>query len=151
MWFSIDRWYSNGYHLCAFSHRPVPLFLWISHHAGASKIRSHNFTINNISDVFSLNNSNLYDYAQYIYLAEPEIKDITDIAIPTSYIDLHIATDGKGWLRTKKRDDYNFPLWTFHLYVATFEFLEHLYMERIYIYIYLSWFDIPKLKCPTMT
>jgi len=75
----------------------------------------------------------LYDYAQYIYLAEPEIKDITDIAIPTSYIDLHIATDGKGWLRTKKRDDYNFPLWTFHLYVAIPG--TPVYGENIYIYI----------------
>jgi len=43
----------------------------------------------------------LYDYAHCIYLAEPEIKDTTDIAISTSYIDLHIATDSKGWLITK--------------------------------------------------
>jgi hypothetical protein len=34
-----------------------------------------------------------------------------------------------------------FPLQTFHLYVATFEL--HLPME--YMYIYLSWYDIPKL------
>ena len=138
MWFSIDSWYSNGYHLCAFSHRPISLFLWISHHAGISKIWSHNFTIHNIPDVFSLNNSKLYDCAHCIYLAEPEIKDTTDIAISTSYINLQIATDGKDWLRMKlseKRDDYNFPLWTFHLYVATFEFLEHLYMERIYLWV----------------
>ena len=32
-----------------------------------------------------------------------------------------------------------FPLWTFHLYVATFQ--QHLHM----VYIYLSWSDIPEL------
>ena len=48
-----------------------------------------------------MNNSKLYDYAHCIYLDELEIKNITDVAISTSYIDLHIATDGKGWLRTK--------------------------------------------------
>ena len=32
-----------------------------------------------------------------------------------------------------------FPLWTFHLYVATFQ--QHLHME----YISLSWYDIPEL------
>jgi len=50
----------------------------------------------------------LYDYAHCIYLTEPEIKDTTDIAISMPCIDLHIATDDKGWLRTKlkeKRDD----------------------------------------------
>ena len=35
-----------------------------------------------------------------------------------------------------------FPLWTFHLYVATFQ--QHLHME----YIYLSWYDIPELVVP---
>ena len=51
-----------------------------------------------ISDVFSLNNSKLYDYAHCIYLTEPDIKDTTDIAISIPYIALHITTDGKGWL-----------------------------------------------------
>jgi hypothetical protein len=36
-----------------------------------------------------------------------------------------------------------FPLWTFHLYVATFQ--QHLHMENI---ISLSWFDIPELVVP---
>ena len=49
----------------------------------------------------SLNNYKLYDYAHWIYLAEPDIKDTTDIAISMPYIDIHITTDGKGWLRTK--------------------------------------------------
>ena len=35
-----------------------------------------------------------------------------------------------------------FPLWTFHLYVATFQ--QHLHME----YISLSWYDIPELVVP---
>ena len=34
-----------------------------------------------------------------------------------------------------------FPLWTFHLYVATFQ---HWYME----YISLRWYDIPELVAP---
>ena len=62
---------------------------------------AHNCTIHNIPVVFSLKNSKLYDYAHCIYLAEPEIKDTTDIAMSTSCIDLQNATDGKGWLRTK--------------------------------------------------
>ena len=60
-----------------------------------------NFTFHNIAEVFSLNNFKLYDYVHCIYLAEPEIKDTTNIAISTSYIDVQIATDDKGWLRTK--------------------------------------------------
>ena len=96
--FSIDSWYSNGYHLCAFPHKPVSLFLWASH----SKIRSQNFTIHNIPDVFSLYNSKLYDYAHCIYLTEPEIKYTTYIVISTAYIDLHLDIDCKGWLRTKR-------------------------------------------------
>jgi len=35
-----------------------------------------------------------------------------------------------------------FPLWTFHLYVATFH--QHLHME----YVSLSWTDIPELVVP---
>ena len=35
-----------------------------------------------------------------------------------------------------------FPLWTFHLYVATFQ--QHLHMA----YIYLSWYDIPEHVVP---
>ena len=35
-----------------------------------------------------------------------------------------------------------FPLWTFHLYVATFQ--QHLHME----YMSLSWYDIPELLVP---
>ena len=37
-----------------------------------------------------------------------------------------------------------FPLWTFHLYVATLQ--QHLHME----YISLSWYDIPELVVPIM-
>jgi hypothetical protein len=47
--------------------------------------------------------------------------------------------------RTKlddKRDYFNFHLWTFHLYAATFQ--QHLHME----YISLSWYDIPELVVP---
>jgi hypothetical protein len=69
---------------------------------GLQRSRSHNFIIHNIADVFSLNNSKFYDYAHCNYLTEREINDATYIVISTSYIDLHIDIDSKGWLRTKR-------------------------------------------------
>ena len=64
-----------------------------------------------------------------------------------SYLDIHLEIDSEWKLRNKLydiRDDLNFPLWTFHLYVAIFQ--QHLYME----YISLSWYDIPELVVPIM-
>ena len=70
-----------------------------------------------------------------IYPIEIEIKDTARSA---SYFDLHLKIDSDGRLRTKlydKRDDFHFPIVTFHLYEATFQ--QHLHME----YISLSWSD----------
>ena len=72
-------------------------------------------------------------FGDRIYPIELEIKDTTDTDGSASYLDLHIEIDSEGKLRTKlydKRDDFNFPLLTFHLNVATFQ--EHLDMEYIF-------------------
>ena len=55
------------------------------------------------------------DYVVLIYLIELEIKEngITDLARYASCIDLLLAVDGEGQLRTKlynKRNDFNFPV-----------------------------------------
>jgi len=109
--------------------------------------RSFNFTFRYIDDVLSLNNSRLGDFVDRIYPIELKIKDITDTDRSASYLDLHLEIDSEGRLRKKlynKRDDFNFPLWTFHSYVATFQ--QHLHMW--YMYISLSWYDIPELVVP---
>jgi hypothetical protein len=109
-------------------------------------VRSFNFTFRYIDDVLSLNNSRFDDFVDRIYLIELGIKDTTITDRFASYLDLHLEIDSEGSLRTKfnKRDDFNFPLWTFYLYAATFQ--QHLHME----YISLSWYDIPELVVPNM-
>ena len=74
-----------------------------------------------------------------------EIKDTTDTDKSASYLDLHLHIYSDGRLRTNlydKRDDFNFPIVTFHVYVAKFQ--QHLHME----YISLNWYDIPELVVP---
>ena len=94
---------------------------------------------------FSLNNSRFGDFVDRIYPIELEIKDSTVTDRSASYLDLHLEIDSEGRLRTKfktKEMISIFPLWTFHLYVATFQ--QHLHME----YISLRWYDIPELVVP---
>ena len=112
--------------------------------------RSHpdpliSFTFRYIDDVLSLNNSRYGDFVDRIYPIELEIKDTTDTDMSASYLDLHLAIDSEGRLRrnfTTKEMISIFPLWTFHLYVATFK--QHLHMEDIS----LSWYDIPEFVVP---
>ena len=62
-----------------------------------------------------------------------------------SYLDLPLEIDSEWRLRTKLYDKEIisiYPLWTFHLYVATFQ--QHLHME----YISLSWCDISEFVVP---
>jgi hypothetical protein len=64
-----------------------------------------------------------------------------------SFLDLHIEISSEGRVKTKhydKRDYFIFPLWTFYLFVATFQ--QRLHME----YISLSWYDIPEFVGPIM-
>jgi hypothetical protein len=78
--------------------------------------RSFNFTFRYIDDVLSLNNYRLSDFVDRIYPIELEIKDTTDTDRSASYLDLHLAIDSEGRLRTKlydKRDYFNFPIVNF--------------------------------------
>jgi len=71
-------------------------------------VRSFCYTFHYINDVLSLNNCKFGDFVDRIYPIEIEIKDTTDIARSASYLDLHLAIDIEGWLRTKlynKRDN----------------------------------------------
>ena len=71
--------------------------------------RSFNFTFCYIDNVLSLNNSRFGYFVDRIYPIELKIKD-------TTYLDIHLAIDSEGWLRTKlygKRDDFNFPIVNF--------------------------------------
>jgi hypothetical protein len=94
--------------------------------------RSFNFTFRYTDDVLSLNNSRFGDFVYRIYPIELEIKDTTDTDRFASYLDLYLEIDSEGRLRTilyDKRDNFNFPIVNFHLYVAIFQ--QHLHMEYI--------------------
>jgi hypothetical protein len=86
---------------------------------------SFNFTFRYIDDVISLNNFRFGDFVDRIYPIELEIKHITDTDRSASYLDLHLEIDSYGG----KEIIPMFSLWTFHLYVATFQ--QHLHMEYI--------------------
>jgi hypothetical protein len=86
--------------------------------------QSFNFTFHYIDDVLSLNNSIFCDFVDLIYPIELEIKDTKDTYRSASNLDLHLEIDSEGQLRTKlydTRDDFNFPIVNFHLYLATFQ------------------------------
>ena len=78
--------------------------------------RSFNFTSRYIDDVLSLNNSRFGDFDDRIYPIGLEKKDTTDTDMSASYLDLQLALDSEGRLRTKpydKRDDFIFSIATF--------------------------------------
>ena len=97
-----------------------------------------NCTFHYIDGVLSLN-FKLVDFLDQIYPIEVEIKHTTDTARSASYLDLHLQSDSEFRNFPIKEMISIFPLWTFHLYVATFQ--QHLYMECISF----SWFDILEL------
>jgi len=77
-----------------------------------------------------------------------EINDTTDTDRSASYLDIHLEIGSEKRLErnlTIKEMISIFLLWTFHLYVATFQ--QHLHME----YISLSWYDILELVVPVRT
>ena len=88
--------------------------------------RSSNFTFRYIDDVLSLNNSRFGDFVDRRYPIELEIKITTDTDMSASYLDLYLEIDSEGRLRTTKELISIFPLWIFHLYVATFQ--QHLHI-----------------------
>ena len=76
-----------------------------------------NFTYRYIDDVLSLNNTKFAVYLEFIYPCELEIKETSETAASSSYLDcyLYMYIDN-GKLPTKlydKRDDFNFPIVNF--------------------------------------
>jgi hypothetical protein len=66
-----------------------------------------------IDDVLSLNNSRFGDFIDPIYPIELEIKETTNTDRSASYLDLHLAIECEGRLRTKlddERDDFPIKL-----------------------------------------
>ena len=71
--------------------------------------RSYNFTFSYTDDILSLKYSRFGDFVDRVYPFELEIMD-------TTYLDLHLAIDSEGRLRTKLYDksyDLNFPIVNF--------------------------------------
>ena len=78
--------------------------------------RSFNLTFRYIDDVLSVNNKTFARWIPSIYPPELEIKETTDSACSTSFLDLHLEYDPGGHLSTKiydKRDDFNFEIINF--------------------------------------
>ena len=74
-----------------------------------------NFTYRYIDDVLSLKNTKFAEYLEFIYPRELEIKETTETAASSSYLDCYLYTDnGKRTTRLyDKRDDLNFPIVNF--------------------------------------
>ena len=74
-----------------------------------------NFTYRYIDDVLSLKHSKFAEYLEFIYPCELEIKETTETATSSSYLDCYLYIDN-GKLATRlfdKRDDFNFPIVNF--------------------------------------
>ena len=74
-----------------------------------------NFTYRYIDDVLSLKNTTFAEYLESIYPHELEIKESTETAASSSYLDCYLYIDN-GKLATRlydKRDDSNFPIVNF--------------------------------------
>ena len=72
-----------------------------------------NFTYRYIDDVLSLKNTEFAEYLEFNY--PREIKEITETAVSSSYLDCYLYIDN-GKLATRlcyKRDDFNFPIVNF--------------------------------------
>ena len=69
--------------------------------------RSFNFTFRYIDGVLSLNNCKFGDFIDRSYPIEPEIKDTTDIARCTSYLDIHLSINNQ-----KESTEPMFSDWT---------------------------------------
>ena len=74
-----------------------------------------NYTYRYIDDVLSLKNIKFAEYLEFIYPCELEIKETTETAASSSYLDCYIYIDN-GKLTTRlydKRDDFNLPIVNF--------------------------------------
>ena len=135
----VDSRHTYGCKLFSLSRRLAPFFLWGRLQGLLKKNEkelawSFNFTFRYIDNVLSRKNHRFYDFVDRIYPIELEIKDTTDTVRSASYPALNLEFNSAGRLRTKlydKRDDFNFPIVNFHLYVAIFQ--QYLHMAYIYI------------------
>ena len=129
---------SQHFYICklrSLTFRLVPLFAPGRLHTGTSQEQkkiawSFNFMLCYIEDVLLLNNSRIGDFGVSIYIVELEIKYTTDAARCASDLDWYLKIDSDCRLRTKlynKQMISIFLLWTFHLYLGTFQ--RHMYME----------------------
>ena len=74
-----------------------------------------NFTYRYIDDVLSLKNTKFAEYLEFIYPRELKIKETTEAAASSSYLDCYLYIDN-GKLTTRlydQRDDFNFPIVNF--------------------------------------
>ena len=82
--------------------------------SNGKKIASQfNFTYRYIDDVLSINNLDFENYLGQMYPAELEIKNTTQSNTSASYLDLLLAIESDGQLRTSlydKRDDFKFHI-----------------------------------------
>ena len=79
---------------------------------GKKHLAQFNFTYRYIDDVLSLKNTKFAEYLEFIYTHELEIKETTETAAFSSYLDCYLYIDN-GKLTTRlydKRDDFNFPI-----------------------------------------
>ena len=94
--------------------------------------RSFNVMFRYRDNVLSLKISKFGDFVDRIYPTELKLKNITDRTMSVSYLELHLEIDSDDRLIAKhydKRDDINFPILNFHLYVVAF----HWHPLRIYL------------------
>ena len=73
------------------------------------------FNFRYIDDVLSLKNTKFAEYLEFIYPCELEIKETTETAASSSYLDCYLYIDNIK-LTTRlndKRDDFNFPIVNF--------------------------------------
>ena len=80
------------------------------------KAIAFNFTYRYTDDVLSINNSRFAEFFPLIYPPELEVKETTDTASSTSFLDLDLEFDDSGQISTKiyhKRDDFNFKIINF--------------------------------------
>ena len=71
-----------------------------------------NFTYRYIDDVLSLKNTKFAEYLEFIYPCELQIKETTETAASSSYLDCYLYIDNGKLTTTLSdiRDDFNFPI-----------------------------------------
>ena len=85
-------------------------------HKKIHEARAFNFTYRYIDDVLSINNSRFAEFLPLIYPPELEVKETTDTASCTLFLDVSLTFDDSGQLSTNiydKRDDVNFRIINF--------------------------------------